>query len=340
MMKKLNIILFTLLVSTAAFSQQKPHYTQYILNQYIINPAIAGIENYTDVKISHRHQWVGLNDAPVTTYFTLHSPIGKKDYKTTPTSFSMDGENPLGKRYWEDYTASEPHHGVGVQVINDRTGPLNRFAAYGTYSYHLGLTPRTSLSAGISAGVTNITLNASKLDFGNIPVDPAVGAGGYLNTLRPDFNAGVYLYSADYFAGVSVHQVVPQKVEFSENIVKKTTGKTVPHVFATAGYRFLVSEDVNLIPSAMVKFVYPAPPQYEANVKVQYRDLLWSGASYRHKDGFAAMAGINVSNIFNVGYAYDYTISRLNTFTKGTHEIVIGFLIGNSYGSMCPKNVW
>ena len=75
-------------------AQQKPHYTQYILNNYIINPAITGIENYTDVKFSHRHQWVGLQDAPVTTYFTIHKAIGKKDDRTSATSFRMPGENP------------------------------------------------------------------------------------------------------------------------------------------------------------------------------------------------------------------------------------------------------
>jgi len=51
-------------------AQQKPHYTQYILNNYIINPALTGIENYTDVKISHTASWVGIQDAPITTYLT------------------------------------------------------------------------------------------------------------------------------------------------------------------------------------------------------------------------------------------------------------------------------
>ena len=64
-------------------AQQKPQYTQYILNNYIINPALTGIENYTDVKLSHRHQWVGFQDAPVTTYFTIHKPIEKQDDRTT-----------------------------------------------------------------------------------------------------------------------------------------------------------------------------------------------------------------------------------------------------------------
>ena len=36
------------LLSFTAFSQAKPFYTQYILNNYILNPALSGIENYTD----------------------------------------------------------------------------------------------------------------------------------------------------------------------------------------------------------------------------------------------------------------------------------------------------
>ena len=90
----------------------------------------------------------------------------------------------------------------------------------------------------------------------------------------------------------------------------------------------------------MVKYVDPIPVQVETNFKLQYRDLAWVGASYRHKDGFAGMLGINVSNTFNVGYAYDYTTSRLNNYSKGTHEVIVGFLIGNKYPDGCPRNVW
>lgn len=75
---RLTSVIITVCLSVAGVrAQQKPHYTQYILNQYIINPAITGIENYVDIKASHRHQWVGLQDAPVTTYFTIHGAIGK-----------------------------------------------------------------------------------------------------------------------------------------------------------------------------------------------------------------------------------------------------------------------
>ncbi|MBI1344512.1 MAG: type IX secretion system membrane protein PorP/SprF [Terrimonas sp.] len=320
-------------------AQQKPHYTQYILNQYILNPAISGIENYVDVKLSHRHQWVGIQDAPVTTYFTIQGPLGKKDYRTTATSYSVPGQNPRGKSYWESYNAAEPHHGIGLQVIDDKTGPLSNLSVQATYAYHIGLSPKTSIAAGFGAGFNRIGLDASKLSFA-VSVDPAVYNSGFINKMTPELSTGIYLYSSDFFVGVSAQQVVPQKIEFADNIVRKTDGRTVPHLFATAGYRFLVGEDFNLIPSVMVKWVSPAPQQYEGNLKLQYRDLAWIGASYRHKDGFAGMLGLNVSNIFNVGYAYDYTTSGLNNYSKGTHELMIGFLLGNRYGETCPKNVW
>jgi type IX secretion system PorP/SprF family membrane protein len=339
MMKRL-IVLLPFCYSLLSGAQQKPHYTQYILNQYILNPAITGIENYVDVKASHRHQWVGLQDAPVTSYFTIHGAIGKEDQRVTATSYDLPGENPRGTSYWESYNAAEPHHGIGLQVIRDVTGPLSNFSAYGTYAYHLGISPRTSLSAGIGVGINRFSLDASKLDFGDMTVDPTVYSSGVLNETRLDMMAGVYLYSADFFVGVSAQQVVPQKIDFSDGYVREKTGRTVPHLFGTAGFRVLAGENFNIVPSVMVKYISPLPVQMEGNIKIQYRDLAWIGGSYRHKDGFAGMLGLNISNTFNVGYAYDYTTSELNNYSKGTHEFVVGFLIGNRYPDKCPKNVW
>ncbi|HMP92944.1 MAG TPA: type IX secretion system membrane protein PorP/SprF [Phnomibacter sp.] len=325
-------------IAGMAVAQQRPHYTQYILNNFIINPAVAGIENYTDVKISHRHQWVGILDAPVTTYVTLHGSIGKEDNRTNPTTFSPEGENPRGRAYWEDYTSAKPHHGWGITLINDRTGPLNRFSAYGTYAYHLGIGPRTSLSAGISAGLTNNGLNTSKLVFDN-PIDPAVAGSGTLNRMRPDVNVGLWLYSANFFAGASAMQIIDQGLTFSNNTL--TTGrKTYPHMFLTAGYKLYAGEDFSIIPSVVLRYVDPLPLGVDANVKVQYRDRFWIGSSLRLKDGIAGMVGVNINSTFNIGYAYDYTTSKLQNFTRGTHEIVLGFLLGNRWGDLCPRNLW
>lgn len=337
-----SIFFYFLFFSVTALAQQRPHYTQYIMNNYVINPAVAGIENYWDVKASHRHQWVGLDGAPVTTYLTLQGPLKRSDYeRETATSFHPAGENPRGSAYWKDYGATDPHAGVGFTLLNDRTGPLNRLTVTGTYAYHLPIGPSTNLSAGVSVGAQNITLNTSKLYFGeDYPVDPAVGASGNINKWKPDISAGLWLYSANYFAGIAAQNIVPNGIAFSDDTVKVESGRLVPHLFATFGYRFLISDDFNFLPSIMLKYVQPAPVSFDLNAKLQYQDLVWFGASYRYKDGFAGMVGINVSNTFNVGYSYDVTTSALNKVSNGSHEIVVGFLIGNKYGDTCPRNVW
>lgn len=342
MMKTTVGLLLMILIVSVSNAQQRPHYTQYILNNYIINPAVAGIENYTDVKLSHRHQWVGIEGAPVTTYFTIHGPWRKSDYeRETATTLHSPDDNPRGKAYWQEYSAAEPHHGLGFTMINDRTGPLNRFAAYGTYSYHIGISERTSIAAGVSAGVQNMTLNAGKLSFGNqFFVDPAVAGSGYLNRLNPDINAGIWMYSSDYFVGLAAQQIIPAKVKFSEDTVRLTGGRLIPHMFLSAGYRMFLSDDISFLPSTMIRYVKPTPVGFDINAKVQYRDLVWAGGSYRYQEGFAAMLGVNVNNSINVGYSYDIITSRLNTISRGTHEIVVGFLLGNRYGDWCPRNLW
>lgn len=343
-MKKKLIILPALLCGLLGTAQQRPHYTQYILNNYILNPALSGIENYTDVKISTRDQWVGLNGAPKTSYFSIQAPIGKGDYRTSSTSFQVPGQNPRGKYYWENYTAAEPHHGIGMTLVNDRSGSFNRFTANATYAYHLGLSPTTNLAAGFSAGITNISLDKSKHDFtGNgDPYDPATGASlsGEINKIRPDLGVGLWLYSRSYFIGLSAQQIIPQKLAFADDAVFLTKGRLIPHVFLTAGYRFLLGEDFNAIPSLMLKYVNGSSKnnfQPELNLKVQYRDLIWAGGSYRYQDGYAAMLGLNVSNTFNIGYAYDITTTALNTVSHGTHELMVGFIIGNKYSEKCPR---
>lgn len=337
---KSAVIFFLCLMSFVAVAQQKPHYTQYVLNNYILNPALSGIENYTDLKMSIRDQWVGLDGAPRTMYLSVHKPLGKKDLKTNAVSYNMPGENPRGTAYWENYTASEPHHGVGFSIVNDKTGLYNRFTANLSYAYHIGLSPRTNLSAGFAAGIMKISRDGAKSTFNNgDPFDPAEGSAADIYKLRPDLSMGLWLYSADYFAGISAQQIIPQMVAFTDDALGF---KLVPHLFGTAGYRFLLNEDLNLIPSIMVKYIphTPTTPQFDFNAKLQYRDLLWVGGSFRLEDGYAAMVGMNVGNTFNLGYAYDFTKTPLNTVARGTHELILGFLIGNHYGDTCPRNVW
>ncbi|MFT3911593.1 MAG: type IX secretion system membrane protein PorP/SprF [Ferruginibacter sp.] len=342
-MKKICLFIIGVSFSFLAFSQAKPSYTQYILNNYILNPAVAGIENYTDIKLSYRNQWKGIPGAPVTAYVSIQGPLSKQEGRTTATSMPMHGENPRGKNYWKEYAAPEPHHGLGMVVLNDKAGYINRWSVYATYAYHMPLGQRTSLAAGINLGVSSVSLERSKIEWGSLREDdPAVGyASGELKKVKPEIGAGLWLYSDKYYAGLSVLNIIPGKASFVKD--DKFAVNYTPNYFFTAGYRMLINQDLNFIPSVMIQYWQPQLTGMHFNAKLQYTDLLWIGASYRYSNlvgGYSAMMGLNIANI-NVSYSYEVaTNSRLRTYTGNTHEIMIGFLLGNKYGDSCPRNIW
>ena len=333
------------LMMGCASAQQQPYYTQYILNNFILNPALAGIENYWDLKVSYRNQWVGLDGAPTTLYLTINAPLGKTEYdhETPVTVPDLQAKNLGAKQFLMEYTAPPAHSGIGFTIINDKTGPLSRIAAYGSYAYHIPVGVKTSLSFGLSLGVQEVNVDATAVNFGQAnPIDPAVLTSGYLNKLEPDVNAGLWLSNKSFFVGLSALQIIPVPINASNgtttsNGVSLVEGKLIPHTFFTAGYKILLSDDFNLLPSIMIRYVQPLPIGFDVNAKIQYQDLLWLGFSYRYNQGYAAMLGININSRFNLGYSYDYTTTQLNTVSSGTHEIVFGFLWRKNNNNSHPK---
>jgi len=340
-MKKITLIISSCFCSVIALAQAKPAYTQYILNNYILNPAVTGIENYADIKLSNRNQWTGINGAPVTTYFSIHAPIGKTDLRTSATSFAVPGENPRGQRLWEEYTPPDPHSGIGLVAMNDKAGYINRWSVTGSYAYHKPLSVKSTLAVGFSGGVTSMNLDRSKIEWANLdPNDPAVGIStGELKKVVPEIGAGLWYYSAQYFVGLSVLNIIPGKAKFV-NADKYGTYYT-PNYFVTAGYRFSLTDEIMMMPSVMFQYWQPQLGGLHTNVKFQYLDKVWLGGGYRFSNlisGFSGMAGLNISNTFNVSYSYEVaTTSRLRTYTNNTNEIMLGFIIGNKYSQKCPR---
>ncbi|WP_293308971.1 PorP/SprF family type IX secretion system membrane protein [Pedobacter sp. UBA5917] len=336
-MKKL-ITIFSIFVTFSGFAQQKPQYTQYIFNQYLLNPALSGIENYVDFKAGYRKQWSGITDAPQTSFVSAHWALGDKElWSNALTSFPEQTGNPMDRNYTQNYTSSPSHHGMGVTAVLDKTGPIKRLDANVTYAYHLQLNNDFNLSAGVAAGISSISLDLNALTF-DTQIDPILNRA-LINQVKPDLSLGLWLYGARLFAGLSVQQILPQKLSFSgdENY---NLGKEVPHYFATAGYKFYVDEDVAAIPSVMVKYVSPAPVSFDLNLKLAFKDKVWLGGSYRKDDSFAAMAGFNIGKMVNLTYSYDFTTSQLKQVSSGSHEIVLGLMLNNIYKVPSYIRIW
>jgi type IX secretion system PorP/SprF family membrane protein len=292
--------------------QQRPQYALYFQNNYVLNPAIGGIEDFTDVKLSYRKQWVGITGSPVTSYLSVQGPLGDP---------------------------SKGHGGLGLLLVGDRTGPDSRLTFNGSYSYHVPITSSIRVSLGISGGLTQYILNTNGLIFGQGSLtDPAVGAnraGQYV----PDLVAGVWIYSPTFYIGGSMNQLIPSQLSFG-SLTKNTNERLRAHGFITSGVKLKVADEVNFTPSVMVKFISPAPISFDINGKFLYKDYLWMGGSIRRGDGFTVALGMNLSSLVNVSYAYDYTTSALQKYTSGSHEIILGLQLGNHSKVRCPKMLW
>jgi len=338
MKRYLCLLIFFITGIQLSLAQQKPQYTQYVFNNLLLNPAVTGIENYTDVKAGYRSQWTGLQGAPVTSYLTVDAPLGKDFLQGDATAFpASGGENPSSRLYTQNYMAAEPHHGIGFTLVSDQTGPITTTNFDLTYAYHLGLSAGLNLALGVSAGVSHINLNTSVLTLEN-PFDPAI-TNGINSQWKPDLGTGIWLYAANYYFGASVQQILPENLYFSTNNAYNQS-KTVPQYFITAGTKVFLTDDITLLPSFLIKVIQPTPITYDINAKFSFQDKFWVGGSYRHDDSFGVLAGVNISSFINIGYSYDITTSELNTVSNGTHEIVITLLLNNRYKVTCPQHTF
>jgi type IX secretion system PorP/SprF family membrane protein len=312
-------------------AQQRPHYAQYAQNHFLINPALAGVESYADARTGFRRQWVGLQNTPTTFYLTAHVPVGNEDFVIEPASTRFS----YGRRQHEPIQP-DPHAGVGMMLVRDQAGPWSSLTANVAAAYHYPLNDDWQLSAGISGGVTQHTLDFEQITLTR-PQDPAVGQGK-ANALHPDLHAGIWVYSSEWYGGISVQQLWPQKLRFRTDY--DWQGKLVPHYFLTIGYRLPLFEEWEFVPSVLLKKATNAPASFDLNLKFSCLNNYWVAVAYRHRDALMTWAGVRLAQKLTVSYAYEYAISTLQNSTSGTHELTLGITLGNRHHYASPRYFW
>lgn len=285
------LIFCFLLISSSLKAQQEPMYSQYMFNMLNVNPAYAGNRTVDNISILYRKQWLNIVGAPST-----------------------------GTISW-DRRQEGTNVGYGLQIYNDRLGieTTSGFQAY--YSYRISFS-ESFLSFGLSGGVLNY--RAAFLTGTN----PSNGGGidhafdEDINRWLPTMGIG-FLYANDkWYIGLSVPALLRTKVNLYNQSV--ATGAN-NHYFLTGGYIFNASQVVKIKPSFMVKAVAGAPIQYDLNLNAWINDGVGLGVSYRTKDALVGMFELQISPKLRIGYAYDYLISDLKTYTQGTHELMLRY---------------
>ena len=316
-MKKFYLsALFVVISTISAFAQQRPQYTQYMVNPFLLNPAVSGTEDYADIRAGYRKQWAGFEGSPRTMYLSAHTNIGKQLVTNNRTRHKKNG-----------------FHGIGAIVTNDAIGPTTTTTFSAAYSYHMKVSKKVFASLGLMGGFNQFSLDGSKLNPG-VPE----GLAGQSKMGMGDITVGAWVYSDRFYAGASMAQIAP-----SLQITKtgqRTEYTMTKHYFVMAGYSIPLGYDFKLIPSICIKGASPAPLSFDINAKVRYKDFLWAGVSYRNRDAVAAMVGVVINNMFDISYSYDYVTSGINKYTGGSHEIVVGYRLRPQGRVICPSNFW
>lgn len=332
---KLYLSFFSFLtIGVTSLAQAPPRSTQYIFNNYLLNPAISGVESYMDLKVGYRQQWSGLEGAPVTSYVSFHAPVGNDYIRGSVNSFGGQGENPMSRSYVNSYTSSEPHHGVGFHALTDKAGRLRHTSINATYAYHIGLSQELNLSLGVSAGFSSLSIDVENVKVINTS-DPLLAADNN-NRIRPDLGAGLWLYGPRYFAGVSARQLLGERSK-KQNAQQTTLLYQNAHFYGTIGYKFFLMDDIALIPSSLVSYSSNSPVTLDANLKIAFKDIVWLGGGFRYNDSYSVLAGFNVMSLVNLSYSYDVNTSKLRNIHSNTHEIVLGILLNNRYDVSCAQ---
>lgn len=291
--KQILFIVSLTILSINLFSQQLPVYSQYMLNGFLLNPAMAGNKDYIPVVLTVRQQWVGIDEAPQTYALSAHA-------------------NPFLSK----------NMGIGGYIYNDNFGPVSRTGLMASYSYHLKLDMKNKIAFGLSLSGFQYKLDGSKLTLSEQD-DPAITQGTE-SSFVPDANLGTFIYGEKYWAGVSVAQLFQWKADVGQSI---NDNKMVRHYFVSAGYKFNLDKSIKnfeVEPSLLFKATEKRSPlQVDLNVKAVYKKNYWLGVSYRSMDALIVLLGVKFDKYY-FGYAFDYTLSKISDYSKGSHEIMLG----------------
>ncbi len=327
-MNKLFIIL-ALLVSTGVQAQYRPQHTQYLLNNYLLNPAITGIEEYVDVQMGYRRQWTTVEGAPQTLHLTVHGPLGGK------SNYEGLNELPTNRRLpsrSNDYYRPKAHHGLGGVIMADRVGPFERNEVQLSYAYHLPIARNTTLSAGLAGGWAQHRLNPNEAILTN-PDDPVV-LGGQQNVSKPLLSLGMWAYGPSAYVGASMTQV------FGAEDESGTMSEGMWHTYVTAGYWLELSSQLALQPSALLRISQGQPVAYDASARLILQQRIWVGAAYRSSQEVSVLAGLHINELLSVGYAYDTGTGDFARYTHGSHEVILNVRLSNRQKDFCPQYLW
>lgn len=294
--KGLGILALVIVVNTS-FAQQDPLYTQYMFNTQTVNPAYAGTWESVGFMALARQQWVGFEGAPQTYTFSLQAPLENEKIA------------------------------LGLNVVSDKIGKENRFSLFADYSYMLKVSQKTNLRFGLKGGFTNYSNNLQSYILSSTVTDDPMFYGEVDQKFMPNFGFGAFLYNKRSYIGLSVPKIIQN--EFENNYNNYSVQAELQHYFLIAGTVFDLGENLKFKPTMLTKAsfskVSSAPFQVDLSANFLIKEKFWLGAMYRTGDAYGFIAQWIIDRKLRIGYAVDFSTTKLQNYNNGSHEIMISY---------------
>jgi type IX secretion system PorP/SprF family membrane protein len=317
------IFLLLIFYSAITNAQQLPLYSQYILNNFLLNPAIAGSDGYTSFNITSRKQWLGYADGP-TTYSASYSA------RLLKRKTNVVGKKLIGAR--------SGNVGIGANIFSDRNGALLRTGGAFTYAYHIHF-KEGQLSFGLTGSLEQVGLDKSRLTQDFISSEPTtIQSALATNVYIPDAATGIYYIYRNFFTGLSVDQLFQSELRtVYHNVVNPGTYlidyQYLRQYYYMIGYNLPVADNYSLEPSMFLRTNEKLNNLVDVTLKVIYKRSFWM--SYGFRTDFIGDQTSIVSvgfrlDEFYFGYSFDYQSDAISLSTYGTHELVLAYKLGDS----------
>lgn len=302
-------------ISEGLYSQQTPIFSQYMVNKYLVNPAVAGGSGITDFNLVAREQYTGFENAPRTFALTAQSRILNDSYIMRKLRIRKKTEN--ASRF--------TNVGVGGSIFSDRNGIVSKTGLQLSYAYHINFNNRFQLSMGLSGSAYQYKLDDS--DAVLVNYDDPILNGEKKQFWIPDASFGAFITNNQLYGGITITDIVGSNLKLGKDPIKDNFSSLRNYILL-GGYKMNLNENFKIEPSFLLRAT-SLSRQLDLNAKVYYIDSYWLGVSYRSNNTLVTMIGFNV-DFLQFGYAYDANFGNIKTYSGGSHEIILGFRFGEN----------
>ena len=311
-MNKILTSIIILVFAISAFGQQEQHFTNFYYNQQMYNPAYVGSRNTPSFTGLHRSQWMGFEGAPNSQVISFQTPVMKQ------------------------------RAGVGGTIARQGIGISYTWFSSAAYSYNLRITQEIDLRVGLQATLEYLGIKFS--DSRVITVtqnDPSTSDGEFEDKYSGNVGVGLYLtYKDIFYFGASSPQLYPNLLGFNDLV--RNRAKAFPHRYFNIGAVIPATDDIEVMPNMLVKWVDQAPVDADINFSVRYKKLITGGITYRTGGGGMTNVGESVDLLifyqFNqkigAGLSYDLTLSDIKDYSNGSIELIVRYDLRDEKGNL------